>query len=175
MTQALHPPVFEFQPAPLLCDLREASQPSPKIRTVILYWVNYLLQCDRNFKCLRAVCVPSVMPSSATPWTVTLQGPLSIGFFRQEYWSGLPFPAPGDLPNPQTKAVNPAFAGRYFYHRTTWEAHRAEYLINVRPSTISNLIIWLHISCLNIWYLNCWRVPADFGTSWSFWVSVKCR
>ena len=35
-----------------------------------------------------------------TPWTVTCQAPLAMRFFRQEYWSGLPFPSPGDLPNP---------------------------------------------------------------------------
>ena len=35
----------------------------------------------------------------ATPWTVTYQAPLSMGFSRQEYWSGLPFPSPGDLPD----------------------------------------------------------------------------
>ena len=35
-----------------------------------------------------------------TPWTVARQAPLSMGFFRQEYWSGLPCPPPGDLPNP---------------------------------------------------------------------------
>ena len=37
----------------------------------------------------------------ATPWTVTHQASLSIGFSRQEYWSGLPFPPPGDLPDPR--------------------------------------------------------------------------
>ena len=36
----------------------------------------------------------------ATPWTKAYQAPLSMGFSRQEYWSGLPFPSPGDLPNP---------------------------------------------------------------------------
>ena len=36
----------------------------------------------------------------ATPWTVAHQGPPSMGFSRQEYWSGLPFPSPGDLPDP---------------------------------------------------------------------------
>ena len=35
-----------------------------------------------------------------TPWTVARQAPLSVGFPRQEYWSGLPFPSPGDLPAP---------------------------------------------------------------------------
>ena len=40
----------------------------------------------------------------ATPWTVAWQTSLSIGFSRQEYWSGLPFPSPGDLPNPGIKS-----------------------------------------------------------------------
>ena len=40
-----------------------------------------------------------------TPWTVVSQGPLSMGFFRQEYWSGLPCPPPGDLPNTVTQRV----------------------------------------------------------------------
>ena len=41
-------------------------------------------------------------------WTVALQAPLSMGFSKQEYWSGLPFPSPGDLPNPGIKPVSPA-------------------------------------------------------------------
>ena len=44
----------------------------------------------------------------ATPWTVAHQAPLSMGFSRQEYWSGLPFPSPGDLPNPGIKPGSPA-------------------------------------------------------------------
>ena len=44
----------------------------------------------------------------ATPWTVALQAPLSMGFFRQEYWSGLPCPPPGDLPDPGTQPASPA-------------------------------------------------------------------
>ena len=43
----------------------------------------------------------------ATPWTRSRQAPPSMGFSRQEYWSGLPFPAPGDLPNPGMAAVSP--------------------------------------------------------------------
>ena len=42
-----------------------------------------------------------------TPWTVAYQAPPSVGFSRQEYWSGLPFPSPGDLPNPRTKPGSP--------------------------------------------------------------------
>ena len=44
----------------------------------------------------------------ATPWTVAYQAPPSIGFSRQEYWSGLPFPSPGDLPDPGIKPGSPA-------------------------------------------------------------------
>ena len=47
------------------------------------------------------------MSNSATPWTVAYQAPPSLGFFRQEYWSGLPFPFPGDLPNPGIKPGSP--------------------------------------------------------------------
>ena len=43
-----------------------------------------------------------------TPWTVACQAPLSSGFSRQEYWSGLPCPPPGDLPNPGAKRRSPA-------------------------------------------------------------------
>ena len=52
-----------------------------------------------------------------TPWTVACQAPLSMGFSRQEYWSGLPFPPPGDLPDPGIEPVSPAplaSAGRFF-------------------------------------------------------------
>ena len=44
----------------------------------------------------------------ATPWMVAYQAPLSMGFSRQEYWSGLPFPSPGDLLNPGIEPRSPA-------------------------------------------------------------------
>ena len=49
-----------------------------------------------------------------TPWTVARQAALSIGFSKQEYWSELPFPPPGDLPNPGTEPASLALAGRFF-------------------------------------------------------------
>ena len=54
------------------------------------------------------------MSGSATSWTVALQTALSMGFSRQEYWSGLPFPSPGDLPNPGIKPISAALAGGFF-------------------------------------------------------------
>ena len=50
----------------------------------------------------------SHVPLFATVWTVARQAPLSMGYFRQEYWSGLPFPSPGDLPNPGIEPGSPA-------------------------------------------------------------------
>ena len=52
-----------------------------------------------------------------TPWTLAYQAPLSMGFSRQEYWSGLPFPSPRDLPDPGIEPMSPeypALAGRFF-------------------------------------------------------------
>ena len=48
------------------------------------------------------------------PWSVACQAPLTMGFFRQEYWSGLPFPSPEDLPDPGIKPTSPALAGVFF-------------------------------------------------------------
>ena len=49
----------------------------------------------------------SPVPLFATPWTVAHQAPLSTEVFMQEYWRGLPFPPPGDLPDPGIKTVSP--------------------------------------------------------------------
>ena len=46
--------------------------------------------------------------SFVNPWTITCQASLSMGFIRQEYWSGLPFPSPGDLPGPGIEPRSPA-------------------------------------------------------------------
>ena len=57
-----------------------------------------------------------------TPWTMTLQVPLSMGFSTQEYWSGLPCPPPGDLPDPGIGLVpllSPALAGGLFTPKAT--------------------------------------------------------
>ena len=60
----------------------------------------------------------------ATTWTVALQAALSMAFFRQEYWSGLPLPTPGNLPNPRTEPVSciSCIGRQILYHCATWEA-----------------------------------------------------
>ena len=57
----------------------------------------------------------------ATPWTIAYQAPQSLEFSRQEYWSGLPFPSPGDLPDP---GIEPHLLLRrqILYHCASWEA-----------------------------------------------------
>ena len=55
------------------------------------------------------MCVSrSVVSDFATPWTVAYQAPPSMAFSRQEYWSGLPFPSPGDIPDPGIEPGSPA-------------------------------------------------------------------
>ena len=61
----------------------------------------------------------------AAPWTVASQASLSMGVFRQEYWSGLPCPPPGNLPDPEIELVSlmaPALAREFFTTSATWEA-----------------------------------------------------
>ena len=53
----------------------------------------------------------------ATPWTITHQASLSMGFSRQEHWSGLQFPSPGDLPDSEIEPGSPALAGNFFFFK----------------------------------------------------------
>ena len=58
---------------------------------------------------------PYVLSESfVTPWTITHEVPLSLEFLRQEYWNGLPFPAPGSLPDPGIEPGSPVLAGGFF-------------------------------------------------------------
>ena len=95
------------------------------------------------------VCVFSHVQFFVTPWTVACQAPLSMGFSRQEYWRGLPFPTPGDLPNPGIETTSPEFpalAGGFFTTSATWEAQFYE----------SSLLSLLYIHMLShsnyLWY-----------------------
>ena len=73
---------------------------------------------------LSCACMLSCVRLFVTPWTVAHQAPLSTGFPRQEYWSGLPFPSPEDLPDPgiePTSLESPALAGGFFTTSATWD------------------------------------------------------
>ena len=77
-------------------------------------WVLYVSYAVTIRVASNSSCVCSVVSDSATPWSVTHQAPLSMGFSRQEYRSGLPCPPPGNLPNPGIETASPALAGGFF-------------------------------------------------------------
>ena len=74
------------------------------------------------------MCAKSLQscPTLCDPVDVARQAPLFMGFSRQEYWSGLPYPPPGHLPDPGIKPASltsPSLAGGFFTTSATWEAH----------------------------------------------------
>ena len=75
----------------------------------------YFFMVKENAAFLLFCClVIKSCPTLVTPWTVAYQTHLSMGFSRQEYWSELPFPFPGDRLIPGNKPVSPALAGGFF-------------------------------------------------------------
>ena len=96
----------------------------------------------------------------ATPWTVACQAPLSMRFFRQEYWNGLPFPTPGDLPNPgieSTSLMSPALACRFFYFfgnsHSVWRA-------SLVAEMVKNLPAMQETQEICVWSLG-WEDPLE--------------
>ena len=99
-------------------------------RVNILFWKEKSVQISICPHCscseLRVVVqLLSCVRLFATPWTVAHQAPLSMGFPRQEYWSGLPSSPQGIFLTQESNrvSVSPALAGRFFYHCATWETH----------------------------------------------------
>ena len=84
-------------------------------RDTYIYTYTYIYICIHTHVCL-CVCTQSLscIWLFASPWTVACQAPLSMEFSRKEYWSGLPFPPPGDLPDLGIEPSSPALAGRFF-------------------------------------------------------------
>ena len=77
------------------------------------------------------------MSNSVISWTVARQAALSLGFSKQEYWSGLPLPSPGDRPNPGTEPaplLSPTLAGGFFTTSATQEAPILQAESKVLPS-----------------------------------------
>ena len=102
-----------------------------------------------------------------TPWTVAHQFPLSMGFSRQEYWSGLPCPPPGDLPDPGMKPVcllSSVLAGRIFTIVPTGKPYTTMTKIAMRFSSVQLL------SCVQL-FATSWTVSyqasLSIANSWS--------
>ena len=81
----------------------------------------------------------------ATPWTVARQAPLSMGFPRREYWSGLPFPSPGDLLDPGIQPASPSLAGGFFTTEPLGKPYNWEYHIFYIIFIGSYLVLFLSI------------------------------
>ena len=102
------------------------------------------------------VSVLSQVQLFATPGTVAHQVPLSMGFSRQEYWNGLPFPPPGDLPKPRDGALvscTSCIGRQFLYHWATWEAPTAgldfAWLPVAMAHLSSNIRKSLYLSCIS--------------------------
>jgi len=123
----LEPKYPRCRKAHIMSGVMTAKEPSIAKPSAITEEKNWLIVC--MYVCeLNRVCL------LMTPWTVAHQAPLSIGFPRQEYWSGLPWPPPGDLSNLGIEPASfmaPALAGRFFTTSATWETqlnyHKANF------------------------------------------------
>ena len=71
-----------------------------------------------------------------TPWTVVRQAPLFMGFPRREYWRGLPFPSPGDLPDPRIESASPVLAGGFFTPKPPGKPTEHYQILNIVPCAI---------------------------------------
>ena len=78
----------------------------------------------------------------ATLWNVARKTPLSMGFFSQEYWSGLPSPPPGDLPNPGIEPGSPALPGGFFTTEPLRKPRKTDQVIPQVNSSLRSEILW---------------------------------
>ena len=124
------------------------------VKILILRDLRYLPNVEKQlvYYCIILACMVSHFSSVqhfATLWTAALQAPLSMGFSRQAYWSGLPFPSPGDLPDPgikPTSLISPALAGGFFSPRA---------ICNYSTSISEQTVVSLHWGmCRNCPVLN---------------------
>ena len=109
------------------------------------------------------------------PWTVACQAPLSMGFSRQECWSGLPFPSPGDLPDPGVKPRSPALQADSFW--LSYEGSRAMINLNsILESSDITLLTKIHIvygfSRSYVWIRELDHNEGWTPKIWFFWIMV---
>ena len=99
-----------------------------------------------------------------TPWTTAYQGPLSMGFLRQAYWSGLIFPSPGTLPDPGIKPMSLALAIRQILYR--W-ATREVHVLRTSPFQICGFTNTFSQSVTYLLLQQCFFVEQNFNFWWN--------
>ena len=140
--------------------LQDSLAPSP----VLLWFHSVNRNSWHRDLCWCPMCVPSHfrhVQLFATPWTAAFQAPVSIGFSRQEYWSGLPLPPPENLPNPRDwthVSVSPALAGGFFTISATWSLQILDPFLSLELGVSAVTLQWcflfhshsssLHVPCL---------------------------
>ena len=109
--------------------------------------------------CARMLSHFSHVQLFATWWTIVLQAPLSMGFYRQEYWSELPCPPARELPHLEIEPVSPALIGGFFTISATWEAssRHDQLFLNLQPLPLSGG-----------WWVGL-KNPKLLIRAWSFW------
>ena len=98
----------------------------------------------------------------AIPWAVACQAPLSMGFPRQEYWSGLPLPSSGDLPNSGIKPVSPVVAGRFFTPEPLGKSLYSLSKFQLYNVVLSAIVTMLHIRSSDLIHLYSWKFIYPF-------------
>ena len=135
--------------------------------------------CARAFARMRAQSFSCVWVF-AVLWAVARQAPLSMGFSRQEYWSGLPFPPPQDLPDPGIEPMSPALAGGFFFffflppgkptHMHTY-AQTKQIICELKISHVMKLY-WGRSPGRghgSLFQYSCLENPMDRGAWWVTW------
>ena len=120
---------------------------------LLVFWFFFFFWMEKE-KHMISVCDVWLF---ATPLTIAHQTPLTMGFSRQEYWSGLPCPPPGDLPNPGTKPRSPTLQADSLLTessgKTTWFLSTCKNEIRVDETHSNNVVTYLHLSKLIKFFL----------------------
>ena len=94
--------------------------------------------------------VAQLCPTLCNPWTVAHQAPPSVGFSRQEYWSGLPFTSPGDLPDPGIKPGFPALQADALPSEPPGKTQRTR-VLRFKTGTGTYFILQINLHCFNLY------------------------
>ena len=105
--------------------------------------------------------------SFVTPWIVVCQAPLSMGFPRQEYWSWLPFPSPGNLSNPEIKLRSPALTSRFFTVEPSGKSKGFySYTLKLLPTSHFSLSLTSSTTSCHLPRPKIWNYPWLFSASY---------